>query len=117
MTDKEYREYLQSWDWKQKAQQRLKIDHYRCTMCNCAGTSSNRLEVHHLTYRNLRREDVFTDLLTLCSSCHKSVHRMMERKTSPDGRMGWKSEKYVPQVHTFTLSGDDIGSIAETEIS
>lgn len=108
----DYKEYLQSDDWKAIAQERMKIDGYRCCMCGCRGTMTNRLEIHHLTYRNLYHERPYEDLLTLCHVCHKSVHRMMERKTSPDGRRGWKDER-IPDIHVYTFSGTDTGAVQE----
>ena len=108
----DYAEYLQSDHWKELAQERMKIDEYRCCMCGCRGTMTNKLEVHHLTYRNLYHERPYEDLLTLCSLCHKSVHKMMERKTSPDGRRGWKDER-IPDIHVYTFSGTDTGAVQE----
>lgn len=88
----EYQEYLKTDKWNNKRKERLKIDNYQCCMCGCNGTMNNKLEIHHFTYRNIYNEDVYKDLLTLCSNCHKSVHYMMNRKTSADGKRGWKDE-------------------------
>lgn len=90
----DYSEYLKSEEWRQKARQRMEIDGYRCQMCGSSGTMNNRLQCHHLTYRHLYNEDVWKDLLTLCTNCHKAVHAMMNRRTAPD-RHGWKDELKV----------------------
>lgn len=78
---------------------------------------NNPLEVHHLTYNYIGHEEerIYQDLVTLCRSCHKMVHTMMERITSPEGRRGWLDNPRIPQCHTFTNDGTDrdivIGSI------
>lgn len=91
-----YEQYLASPEWHRKAQERAKIDLYRCCMCGCMGTQTNPLETHHVTYRNIYKEDVNRDLVTLCSSCHRGVHRMMNRCTDPvTGKHGWKDELRV----------------------
>ena len=91
-----YEGYLRSDAWHRKAQERAKIDLFRCCMCGCMGTQTNPLETHHITYRNIYKEDVNRDLVTLCSSCHRAVHRMMNRCTDPvTGKHGWKDELRV----------------------
>ena len=46
-------EYLKSDKWKAIAHERMKIDKYTCQMCGCRGTTTNPLEVHHLSYKHL----------------------------------------------------------------
>lgn len=102
-----YRKYLQSDKWKAISQKRYEIDGYRCAMCGCSGTTGNRLEVHHWSYRSLYAEQdrIYQDLVTLCHCCHKQIHKAMERTTSADGRKGWKDAR-IPQIHVFDLGGD-----------
>ena len=84
-----YSEYLLTDHWNEVRKERLKIDRYRCQFCGCEGTSANPLVVHHFTYRNLGHEDVWRDLVTVCSCCHAGIHQLMQRKTSADGERGW----------------------------
>lgn len=86
----DYEEYLASDEWKQKAKERAKIDNHKCCMCGSSGTMNNPLECHHITYKNIYKENIFKDLLTLCDNCHKSVHIMMNRTTDKNGKRGWK---------------------------
>jgi 5-methylcytosine-specific restriction endonuclease McrA len=48
----------------------LRRDGWRCQLC---GTMSN-LEVHHMQYRSQSGHDSEENLITLCSTCHASVH-------------------------------------------
>jgi len=53
-------------------QQVLRRDGWRCQGC---GTMSN-LEVHHRQFRSHCGNDSEENLITLCSNCHESVHRL-----------------------------------------
>lgn len=83
----EYEHYLQSPEWKAKANERRRIDRGICQMCHDPFTPTT--EIHHLTYRNLYHENVYTDLVTLCPECHEAVHRMMNRQVNEFGDKGW----------------------------
>jgi 5-methylcytosine-specific restriction endonuclease McrA len=52
-------------------QQILRRDGWRCQLC---GTMSN-LEVHHKKFRSHSGRDSEDNLITLCSTCHASVHQ------------------------------------------
>jgi len=51
-------------------QEILRRDGWRCHSC---GTMSN-LEVHHKQFRSHSGYDSEENLITLCSTCHASVH-------------------------------------------
>ena len=89
MTRNEYIKYINSETWENKRQTRLLFDDFMCQMCGSRGTQINPLQIHHMTYKNLGHETMETDLVTLCSNCHKAVHKMMNRKTTLDGRRGF----------------------------
>lgn len=107
-TNQRYYEYLQSEEWKAKAKQRLEIDGYVCQGCGAKGSSLNVLQVHHLTYHNVYNENVYTDLVTVCRSCHAILHNALNRTTSQEGMKGFKQNPNVPSINTFTLSGADL---------
>lgn len=111
-----YREYLQSDKWRAIAKARMDIDKYTCQCCGSRGTAQNPLEVHHISYTHLYNEQtrIYEDLVTLCHSCHKGLHSVMERVTNKDGRRGWKQNPRIPQVHTFNING--INETREVEI-
>ena len=50
----------------------LRRDGWRCQSC---GTMSN-LEVHHQWFRSHSGDDSELNLITLCTDCHASVHRL-----------------------------------------
>jgi len=56
--------------YEELRQQVLRRDGWRCQAC---GTMSN-LEVHHMKFRSQVGDDVDSNLITLCSACHASVH-------------------------------------------
>lgn len=75
-----YQEYIRSEAWREKAQERMRVDHYRCVMCGRSVDRCKSLQVHHVTYRNLGHEDVMKDLCTVCGSCHQKLHNYYDRE-------------------------------------
>lgn len=88
---RKYKEYLKSAEWEKKKQERLAIDGHRCVMC---GRPENRcrkgLSCHHISYRNLGKEDVYKDLVSLCSSCHLKIHAYYNRQRGQLNEPDWK---------------------------
>ena len=66
----QYYEYIHSEEWRQKRNQVLKRDGFRCQMC---GTAKN-LRVHHISYEHLNQDEELDDLITLCDNCHTKIH-------------------------------------------
>ncbi len=65
-----YKEYLTSPEWKNTRQTALQRSGFRCQLCNRPG----ELNVHHRTYERLG-EERNSDLIVLCSACHKRHHK------------------------------------------
>ena len=79
----QYRQYLQSDDWKKKRAAKLKRRD-RCAICG----DTRRLDVHHLNYRNWI--DVkLSDLRVLCRRCHDVAHDLIKR-----GVIVFRSERH-----------------------
>lgn len=80
----DYYEYIQSPEWKQKADKARKRAGYRCQVCN-RSIKEIVLDVHHRTYERLGNERN-EDLTVLCRDCHslfetKSNHRPTNKNT------------------------------------
>ena len=65
-----YSEYLKSPWWRNHVRrQALDRAGYRCDVCR----ATQGLEVHHVSYENLGREQP-EDVLVLCCTCHATEH-------------------------------------------
>jgi 5-methylcytosine-specific restriction endonuclease McrA len=73
MTKSEYRKYLKSPHWLETREAAKERANHFCEEC----FSTQRLEVHHLTYKNLGREEP-NDLKVLCRDCHQAAHDKVE---------------------------------------
>jgi 5-methylcytosine-specific restriction endonuclease McrA len=73
-----YSVYLSSKSWKQKRDQRLKIDNGECRTCG----SQERLEIHHkpAAYKKIPNECVINDLTTLCNECHEAITSVIRHR-------------------------------------
>ena len=69
-----YNAYLKSPEWREKREQVLLRDQYKCQDCG----AHERLEVHHTTYKRVFHEDL-DDLITLCRDCHQNEHTPISR--------------------------------------
>ena len=76
---KQYDDYMRSDAWETKRQQRMEIDNYKCAMCFRPVQTMKKVNIHHITYVNLGNENVLTDLVTLCPTCHKHIHNYYRR--------------------------------------
>jgi len=63
--------YLKSDDWKRKRYVVLKRDNWRCVYCGAPAT-----QVHHKKYarRKIGKEPIKW-LVSVCNSCHESLHK------------------------------------------
>jgi|CXWL01.1.fsa_nt_gi 5-methylcytosine-specific restriction endonuclease McrA len=65
-----YSEYLKTPHWQERRKKHLKSTGFRCQVCNASNVT---LDVHHRTYER-RGQEHYTDLLSLCRSCHDLFH-------------------------------------------
>lgn len=66
-----YKNYLKTEHWLNRRKKHLESANFRCQVCN---RNENTLDVHHRTYER-RGEELFTDLIVLCRSCHDLFHK------------------------------------------
>lgn len=73
-----YKEYINSPKWKEKRSSRAVFDNYKCQYCGSDVSTydgdAHTPNVHHLHYDTLGRENIETDLVTLCQQCHHQLH-------------------------------------------
>lgn len=75
MNKQQYQEYLKSEHWEKKKEDFFTNRKYRCLLCG----SRMKLEVHHLTYKNLGNEKKI-DLVYLCRFCHDKATFSAEKE-------------------------------------
>lgn len=72
MSKESYQKYLKSDHWKELRAEKHRKSTKRCAIC----ASTEKIETHHLFYRNLY--DVLTsDLRLLCDRCHETAHTLI----------------------------------------
>lgn len=74
MNKDDYNEYLKSDHWQEVREKQLLQDEHRCAFCG----STEKLEVHHINYKNLYNEKPGCDTITFCDTCHRKYHRIRE---------------------------------------
>jgi len=76
MNKQEYREYLNSNEWKiLRAKKLKKSKKYRCAICK----ATKELNIHHLFYRPNLADTELSDLRILCHRCHKLIHELEKK--------------------------------------
>ena len=68
-----YPVYLQTDEWQKRRQQHIAWAGARCQVCNASQDDCAVLNVHHRTYKRRGRERA-SDLIVLCSDCHRLFH-------------------------------------------
>ncbi len=67
--NKKYSKYLHTKEWVSK-RNKIREERKCCELCG----STDKLQVHHLTYENLGNEKD-EDLMLLCENCHNLEHK------------------------------------------
>jgi len=96
---KEYRQYLESFDWKIKRKSAIERAGHRCQVCGMYPRQGQYLEVHHKTYTNLGRES-FDDLLVVCPDCHNDKHA--EKDDAQYRRMMTWAQNWIPNYKNMS---------------
>jgi len=95
MTKERYQIYLLSEHWKKTRMKRMKIDHFHCIICK----KKRHLNVHHLSYKNIGKESVLNDLITICQDCHSKEHQLptvtreFSKKKKHHNKRKWRLHK------------------------
>ena len=75
MSNKEYEEYIHSDKWALKKKEACRIHGRNCFKCG----TGKFIHIHHKTYKRLFNENVQIDLIPLCRSCHKRLHKLQRK--------------------------------------
>ena len=67
-----YKEFLNTEEWKQIAQMVKERDGHKCVICG----STENLNAHHIGYDGDRMNE--NDIVTLCNRCHECLHDGIE---------------------------------------
>lgn len=69
----EYSKALQHPKWQKKRLRVFQRDKWRCKEC---GDTETTLHVHHKSYtKKYPWNELMRNLITLCSKCHKKIHK------------------------------------------
>jgi len=100
-----YKKYLGSAQWKKRRLQVLERAGDKCERCG----SDVELEVHHLNYERLGREDL-SDLLAVCKRCHLREDELRIEQT--------ESDRYRRSINSFGTRkyGEEWNSWKDPEI-
>ena len=77
MHNREYNEYLQSPEWKEKRRLKAEEQNYTCEICHKIVRKG--FHVHHKTYSRFMNESL-SDLMFLCEDCHMKLHKKREEQ-------------------------------------
>ncbi len=76
----------------------LNRDNYKCQCCK-GKHKDNKLEVHHIIFRSQGGSDEVDNLITLCHTCHKSLHN---GRINPNFKGKKKGQlKYATQMNSI----------------
>lgn len=76
----------------------LNRDNYTCQCCK-GKRKDNKLEIHHIVYRSEGGSDDADNLITLCHTCHKNIHKgttVLKAKGKIKGTL-----KYATQMNSI----------------
>lgn len=81
--EKEYRAFLQSKAWKEFRAGVIKKRGRKCEACGLL-TSLRFLHLHHKTYERFGGKELQKDVVLLCKSCHRLVHKIDKQNGMKD---------------------------------
>ena len=65
-----YVQYLKTKHWALLRKLMVSKD----TVCAMCGAKTENMQIHHISYDRIGHENKETDLIVLCSECHKKIH-------------------------------------------
>ena len=71
-----YNSYMNTKHWSNVRELLFASKGRKCDFCS---TESGKMIAHHIRYANLGHEDINNDLVPLCETCHKFIHKHMDK--------------------------------------
>lgn len=99
----DYEDYIHSPEWKALKKKRYDYDSGKCCICHKVAVFPAH---HHITYERLGHEDVVTDIITICNSCHNAFHRTWGKITGITSQMTPAHWKYYSHQTTLDFFVD-----------
>lgn len=78
LTKFQYSNYMRSKHWRKFRKKMWKQKPHRCWICNM---ETQKLDLHHKTYKNLGNEKA-NQVIFLCRPCHSKLHRTLWKNTN-----------------------------------
>ena len=75
----EYRQWIESEEFKLIADECKKNAEHRCQLCNAAGIKGTPLHAHHRSYLRIKTPEEIKDLIAVCRPCHYQYHDWKSR--------------------------------------
>lgn len=94
-----YHKYLFSEHWRSFRERAFEFYGKKCADC---GTEEGRIEVHHLTYERLGKEEL-EDVVVLCHDCHMKRHNSKKPKNTGGKRPYVKLMQDVKGIEDISL--------------
>lgn len=93
-------------EWYRQRKKALKRDEYACQACGAAkGSTTVRIEVHHIIIYRASKSHDLTNLITLCHPCHMKVHILT----------GWQADTQSALSAVINPHSEvDAGAVMET---
>lgn len=79
----DYKEYLQSDEWKTIKENIKSRKGAKWNLCNLC-TTPNNLEVHHSSYKVIGTVNTHNTVKILCRSCHQQIHDLCKENSKLD---------------------------------
>nr|AGC72346.1 hypothetical protein [uncultured bacterium A1Q1_fos_2004] len=118
----EYYQYIQSEEWRQRANEAKRRAGYRCRVCN-RSSKEVVLNAHHRTYKRLGHEDP-DDITVLCRDCHelyelnKKLPRLPHQEYQPTTYQTISTtQSYKAASEKLVLSPSPVSNLGSSEAS
>lgn len=97
----EYKAYISSPEWQLKRKEAIAYHGEACKSCHKVPRNKS-VDIHHLSYTNFTNENVKTELVPLCRTCHTAVHRQFKLNNSLNKTLRDFTNEYIATRNAST---------------